>query len=266
MLYMNMTMTMPPIVNTANNNTAIDVFSRLDPRNVAFLFDVDGTLIELGPSPFEVHVPDTLLDSLLRLSKSTDGAVALVSGRPIVDLDRLFWPLKLPAIGGHGAETRLHGGGEKPAAMNLSLKLRGHLADAKLLDPGIVIEDKGYSVALHYRLAPKCAERLRKHVAVCRAAYPEEPTELLLGKAMFEVKRPGINKGDAVRELMGHAPFIGRMPVFIGDDITDEAVFKVLPFLGGKSFSVTRHFPGLAGIFESPAHVREALEKLASQE
>jgi trehalose 6-phosphate phosphatase len=259
---MNMTMKMPTLVY----NTAIDVFSGLDPKDVAFLFDVDGTLIELGPSPFEVHVPDTLLNSLLRLSELTDGAVALVSGRPIVDLDRLFSPLKLPAIGGHGAEMRLHGGDEKPAAMSLSVKLRGHLAEAKLIDPGIVIEDKGYSVALHYRLAPKCAERLRKHVAACRAAFSDEPTELLLGKAMFEVKRPGINKGDAVRELMGHAPYTGRMPVFIGDDITDEAVFKVLPFLGGKCFSVTRHFPGLAGIFESPAHVREALEKLASQE
>ncbi len=161
---------------------------------------------------------------------------------------------------------RLRGGEVKLAAMNLSLKLRQHLAEATMLDPGIIIEDKGYSVALHYRLAPKCAERLRKHVAACRLAFAHEPTELLLGKAMFEVKRPGVNKGDAVRELMGHAPYAGRMPVFIGDDITDEAVFKVLPFLGGKCFSVTRRFPGLAGIFESPAHVREALEKLASQE
>src|SRR6185369_10986093 len=114
----------------------------------------------------------------------------------------------------------------------------------------IVIEDKGYSMALHYRLAPHCAERLRRHIAACRAAFPGEPTELLLGKAMFEVKLPGINKGDAVRALMTEAAFTGRTPIFIGDDITDEAVFKVMPLLGGRSFSVTRHYPGLAGIFE----------------
>lgn len=103
------------------------------------------------------------------------------------------------------------------------------------------------------------------HIAVCRAAFAGEPTELLLGKALFEVKLPGIDKGAAVRELMVHAPFAGRTPVFIGDDITDEAVFKAMPALGGKSFSVTRHFPGLCGIFESPGQVFRALQQLAGQ-
>src|SRR4029077_7542524 len=204
--------------------------------STALLFDVDGTLIELGPSPFEVHVPDELRVSLARLHEFTGGELALGSGRPIVDLDHLFTPLTLPAIGGHGAEMRLRDGVAIPSATTLSEKLRRHLAEATMLDPGIVVEDKGYSLALHYRLAPRCAERVRKHVAACRAAFPEEPTELLLGKALFEVKRPRVNKGDAVRELMSHRPFEGRMPVFIGDDITDEAVFKVIPSLGGKSF------------------------------
>lgn len=245
-------------------NTAVDVFTRFDPKSVALLFDVDGTLIEIGPTPFETHVPDDLRTSLQRLHELTGGALALVSGRPIADLDHLFAPLKLPAVGGHGAEMRLRDGQSKPAAMALPDKFRRHLAEATMLDPGIVVEDKGYSLALHYRLVPRCAERVRKHIAACRAAFPEEPTELLLGKAVFEVKRPGINKGDAVRELMKHPPFFGRMPVFIGDDITDEAVFKVMPSLGGKNFSVTRHFPGLSGIFESPTQVRRALEQLAA--
>ena len=86
------------------------------------------------------------------------------------------------------------------------------------------------------------------------------------GKSMFEVKRPGVCKGDGVRELMTHAPFAGRMPVFIGDDITDESVFAALPDLGGKGFSVGRHFTGLAGIFESPMQVRDALQRLTALE
>jgi len=250
----------PPFVS----NPVIDLFASYDLSAVALLFDVDGTLIELGPSPFEVDVPDELKASLSRLLELTGGALALVSGRPIVDIDHLFTPLRLPAIGGHGAEMRLRAGEGRPAPRKLSEDLRLLLRGAAKFHTGIVIEDKGYSVALHYRQAAQCAERLRRHIAACRAAFPGEPTELLLGKAMFEVKLPGINKGDAVRELMDCSPFAGRMPVFIGDDITDEAVFKTLPLLGGKSFSVTRHYPGLAGIFESPGQVRRALSKLAS--
>lgn len=255
-----MTMLSPPSNVT---NPAIDVFASLDPRCVALLFDVDGTLIELGPSPFDVRVPDDLLASLARLLELTDGALALVSGRPIADLDRLFTPLRLPAVGGHGAEMRLRPGAHRPPPRTLSEELRRSLGEAAQLDPGIAVEDKGYSVALHYRRAPHGAERLRKHIAASRAAFANEPTELLLGKAMFEVKLPGINKGDAVRALMTEGQFSGRTPVFIGDDLTDEAVFKVMPALGGKSFSVTRHFPGLAGIFESPRQVRRALRQLA---
>ena len=215
-----MTMVSPQIVKDA----AIAMFASLDPGSVALLFDVDGTLVEIGPSPFEVDIPADLLDSLQRLAELTGGALALVSGRPITDLDHLFAPLKLPAVGGHGAELRLGGGAGRPAPRRLSAQFRRRLADAATFDPGIVVEDKGYSFALHYRKALHCAERLRKHVAACRLAFAAEPTELLLGKAMFEVKLPGINKGDAVRELMTHAPFAGRMPVFVGDDITDEIV------------------------------------------
>ena len=111
---------------------------------------------------------------------------------------------------------------------------------------------------------PKHAEQLRRHIAAARTAFPAEPTELLLGKAMFEVKRPGISKGESIRKLMAHAPFRGRMPVFIGDDVTDESVFEVLPEIGGKGFSVSRYFPGLAGIFKDPAQVRSALDSLAA--
>lgn len=246
------------------NDPVMDVFAGLDLQKIALLLDVDGTIVDIGPSPAEVHVSDSLVKSLARLHELSGGAVALVSGRRIGDLDRLFSPLTLPSIGGHGAEMRVRDGELFYWARPLPGELRSRLVDAGDLGPGIVVEDKEYSVALHYRKAPQHAERLRHHIADVRKAFQAEPTELLLGKALFEVKRPGINKGESIRKLMAHAPFIGRAPVFIGDDITDESVFEVLPEIGGKGFGVSRYFPGLTGVFNSPAQVRSALGSLAS--
>jgi len=249
-------------VQTIANDPIMDIFAKLDLKTVALLLDVDGTIIDIGPSPTEVQVSDALLESLKRLFDLTGGAVALVSGRPINDLDRLFAPLRLPAIGGHGAEMRVAENEVFYWATALPRELRERLADAASIGPGVVVEDKSYSLALHYRNAPQQAERLRRHVAASRTAFPGEPTELLLGKAMFEVKRPGINKGESIRKLMAYPPFVGRIPVFIGDDVTDESVFEVLPKIGGKGFSVSRYFPGLTGIFKNPAEVRSALQLL----
>jgi trehalose 6-phosphate phosphatase len=246
------------------NDRAIEAFSKLDPAAIALLLDVDGTLIDIGPSPFEVHVSHELLASLQRLYGLTGGALALVSGRPVRDLDTLFAPLKLPSIGGHGAELRLREDQVISRIEHLPEAMRRHLTDAATLGSGVEFEDKGYSVALHYRKAPQHEERLREHVAAGRAAFPAEETEVLPGKAMLEVKRLGISKGDAVSELMRHAPFAGRMPVFLGDDVTDETVFAALPAMGGKGFAVSRHFDGLSGIFATPADVRRALQRLAS--
>lgn len=249
-------------MQTIANDPAMDVFAKLDLKTVALLLDVDGTMVDIGPSPAEVQVSAPLLESLRRLFDLTDGAVALVSGRPIGDLDRLFSPLQLPAIGGHGAEMRLRDNEVFYWAKPLPRELRQRLAEAAGTD--IVVEDKNYSLALHYRKAPHEAERLRRHVTASRTAFPSEPTELLLGKAMLEIKRPGISKGDSIRKLMAHPPFAGRMPVFIGDDVTDESVFEVLPEIGGKGFSVSRYFPGLTGTFKNPAQVRSALQFLAN--
>ncbi|HEY1311870.1 MAG TPA: trehalose-phosphatase, partial [Pseudolabrys sp.] len=149
---------------------------------------------------------------------------------------------------------------------SLSEDLRGRLAKAALLDAGIEVEDKGYSLALHYRKAPQHQESLLRQIAADCKAFPAEMTEVLPGKSMFEVKRPAVNKGESVRQLMKLAPFAARMPVFIGDDVTDESVFRIMPDLGGKGFSVTRQFQGLTGIFSSPAEVRRALRLLADGE
>jgi trehalose 6-phosphate phosphatase len=248
------------------NDTAMGIFAGLDPKTIAILLDVDGTMIDIGPSPFEVHVSLGLQKSLTRLFDMTGGALALVSGRPIRDLDRLFSPLKLPAIGGHGAEMRTHGERVITSVKSLSQDLRGRLAKAALLDAGIEVEDKGYSLALHYRKAPQHQEDLLRQIAADCKAFPGETTEVLPGKSMFEVKQPAVNKGESVRQLMTLAPFAGRTPVFIGDDVTDESVFEIMPDLSGKGFSVTRQFPGLTGIFSSPAEVRRALRRLADGE
>ncbi len=247
------------------NDRASTIFVELDAKSIALLLDVDGTLIDIGPSPYAVHVADDLRDSLARLLRATGGALALVSGRPIADLDMLFAPLKLPAVGGHGAEVRPRAGDAARSVPPLSPDLRRHLAEAATPGSGVIVEDKGYSLALHYRQAPQHEDRLRSHIAAGRAAYPGEATEVLPGKAMLEVKRPDVNKGDGVRDLMREPPFAGRMPVFIGDDVTDESVFAILPGMGGIGFSVGRHFAGLAGIFDSPLDVRRALQRLAAK-
>jgi trehalose 6-phosphate phosphatase len=189
-----------------------------------------------------VQVSDTLLRSLARLHGLSGGAIALVSGRRIGDLDRLFSPLALPSIGGHGAEMRVSDGELFYWAKPLPTDLRRKLADAAGIGSGIVVEDKDYSLALHYRKAPEYAEQLRRHIAAARTAFPAEPTELLLGKAMFEVKRPGISKGESIRKLMAHAPFSGRMPVFIGDDVTDESYSRSCP----KSAEKVLAFPDIS--------------------
>jgi len=250
-------------VRTIANGPVMDVFAQFDLQKIALLLDVDGTIVDIGPSPTEVHVGAGLLETLKRLFALMDGALALVSGRPIGDLDRLFAPLRLPTIGGHGAEMRLRDNEVFFWAKPLPHDLRKRLAESTGIGSGVVVEDKDYSLALHYRKSPGLADSLRRHVAASQEAFPGEPTELLQGKAMFEVKRPGVNKGESVRRLMEHSPFAGRMPVFIGDDVTDESVFKVLPEIGGKGFSVNRHFPGLTGIFRNPAHVRDVLRALA---
>ena len=117
---------------------------------------------------------------------------------------------------------------------------------------GIIVEDKGYSLALHYRNVPQDEDRLRASIDAGRAAFPGEATEVQSGKFMFEVKRPGVSKGEAVRALMAQAPFAGRQPVFIGDDVTDESVFALLPDMKGLGFLRRPAFQG------SSRHIRLA--------
>jgi trehalose 6-phosphate phosphatase len=231
----------------------------------AILLDVDGTILDIAPTPQEVYVPESLCETLLRMGKRLDGALALVSGRPLNDLDQLFSPLRLPAIGGHGAEMRLASNGEAVAsrAAPLDSQFRQLLKVIAARHSGIIVEDKEYSVALHYRLSPKEGLALVHDVRRACQEWSDPSIQLLSGKAVLEVKDRGFNKGTAVRELMNHAPFLGRTPIFIGDDITDEDAFRVVPEFQGIAMSVGRKFPGVNGLFQSAAEVRQWLARLS---
>ena len=232
-----------------------------DVATIAVLLDVDGTLIELAPTPQEVRVPGSLKHVLSRLRDCLGGALALVSGRPLADLDNLFEPLRLAMVGGHGAENRMTAGGpvDRLRAAPMDSELRRRLQAIAAATPGVLAEDKGYSMALHYRLAPQAERFVREEIGRACAAVPHVPIEILPGKSMYEVKPPAFNKGMAVRELMRQEPFKGRRPIFIGDDVTDESVFAVVPEFDGLAYSVGRKFPNTHGYFATPREVRHWL-------
>jgi trehalose 6-phosphate phosphatase len=234
----------------------------------AILLDIDGTLLDLAPTPREVWVPPGLADTLTRLLARTSGALALVSGRSLNDIDLIFAPEQFPAVGGHGAEMRLSTESEAVAthAPPMDKELKRRLAAIAKLSPGILLEDKGYSLALHYRLAPHAEKAIYEAVSLIRADLPNAPIEVLPGKCVCEIKHSGFNKASGVLELMTHAPFKGRRPIFIGDDVTDETVFAIMPDLNGLAFSVGRRAQGVAGHFDEPRDVREWLAHLLDDE
>ena len=235
---------------------------------LAILLDIDGTLLDLMPTPREVWVPPGLARTLNRLLARTDGALALVSGRSLNDIDLIFAPEQFPAVGGHGAEMRIAIDSEAVAshAPPMDKELKRRLAAIARLSPGILLEDKGYSLALHYRLAPHAEKAIYAAVSLIRADLPNAPIEVLPGKCVCEIKHSGFTKATGVHELMTHEPFKGRRPLFIGDDVTDESVFAIMPDLDGLAFSVGRRAQGVAGHFDSPDDVRQFLAHLLDDE
>jgi trehalose 6-phosphate phosphatase len=237
----------------------------IDMRQVAILLDIDGTLLDIALTPHDVRVPPTLRKTLASLQESTEGALALVSGRSLSDIDLIFAPLKLSAVGGHGAEIRVapnHKANGTPVRF-LDKKTRSRLIEVAEVDEGVIMEDKGYSVALHYRLAPDKKRAIEDAVAAICGELPAGTVEILPGKAVIEIKKSGFNKGTALRDLMAHAPFAGRRPIFVGDDVTDDAAFAAVPEFDGIAISVGRMVPGVAQRFETPSDVRRWLERIA---
>ena len=258
------------IVDDNEAPDSVPVPRSLVPRlgECAVLLDIDGTLLDLMPTPREVWVPPGLSKTLNRLLARTNGALALVSGRSLNDIDLIFAPEQFPAVGGHGAEMRITGDSEAVAthAPPMDKELKRRLAVIAKLSPGILLEDKGYSLALHYRLAPHAEKAIYAAVSLIRADLPNAPIEVLPGKCVCEIKHSGFTKATGVRELMTHEPFSGRRPLFIGDDVTDESVFAIMPDFDGLAFSVGRRAKGVAGHFDSPDDVRQFLAHLLDDE
>ena len=222
----------------------------------ALFLDIDGTLLDIAPRPDAVVVPPDLPGMLGGLREKLGGALAIVTGRPLAQVDA-FFPGDFSAAAEHGAILRdeagkLHHIAERPASFahwRTALE-----AEAREI-PGVIIEVKDVSLVIHYRQAPRAAERLR---ALAESLIAESGPDVALMPAhmAFELRPRGAGKDSAVLWFMERAPFAGRVPVFIGDDTTDEPAIALATALGGAGLHVARDFSG------NPQHVRDWLAAL----
>jgi trehalose 6-phosphate phosphatase len=207
--------------------------------DIAVFLDLDGTLLEIAPTPDAVHVGLETLALLERSRLALGGALALITGRAIDDVDALLAPLALPIAGQHGferrdADGRRHAYARRPPRLDAARDALTAFADRH---PGVLIEDKGCTLAAHYRLVPDAGASLR--LAVEREVAAAGGTLALHhSKMAFEVRPAGRDKGVAIAEFLAEPPFAGRRPVFIGDDATDEHGFAVVNDRGGRSVKV----------------------------
>jgi trehalose 6-phosphate phosphatase len=216
-----------------------DLNTILDPSRIALFLDFDGTLVEIAETPDAVVVPQALAGNLQRASVALDGALAIISGRTINSIDHMLGPLRLPVAGGHGAERRRAYGqilGVPDDVRAVAAQIADELAGFAAGDARLILEPKPTSVALHFRRAP---EREVDCVRAMQAALAMFPSFVLTeGKMVVEARARDLDKGGAIRAFMQEAPFAGRTPVFIGDDVTDEDGFRVVQELGGLAVKV----------------------------
>ena len=245
---------------------ATNSFPDIDFARDALFLDIDGTIIDIAPTPESVVVPESLKLNLVHVREKLSGALALLSGRTLGAIDQLFAPLKFAAAGAHGAEVRPGPDSDvEHCAAPLNAVEKAAFADIAKLDPRLRLEDKIYTLAIHYRSAMELENQVIGMVNE-RVQKLQENLRVMCGKAVVEVKRRGFNKGTGLRRLMQHAPFAGRRPVFFGDDVTDEDALAVLPDFGGIGRSVGRLLPGAGGMVATPNDVREWLGRLADQD
>jgi trehalose 6-phosphate phosphatase len=205
-----------------------------------------------------------LRTSLTKLQVRSGGAVALISGRTLAVVEALFAPLKIAIVGSHGAEMRLDPfGPETRAAVPVPDAVRHAFADLERIDPRIIVEDKAYTLAFHYRAA---MAREKELLALAAARIkPFAPEFVVLhGKAIIEIKSAQFDKGNALATLLTVAPFAGRRPIFFGDDTTDQDAFDALPKFGGIGVSVGRRMAGAEFMLPSPRAVRTWVANLAN--
>lgn len=208
----------------------------------ALLLDLDGTLLDIAPTPDAVVVPPGLLAALHALRVRLGGALAVISGRPIEAIDRLLDAAPHAVAGEHGGAVR-HAPGEAIERPELPAPPGAWLAAAERLaaaHPGVLLERKAKGFGLHFRAVPSAGPALREALsgllADCRAF------QLLSAHMLWEVRPAGVDKGGAVRALMRRAPFSGRLPVFIGDDVTDEDAIAAAEAMGGVGLRVAEAF------------------------
>lgn len=208
------------------------------PRHSAFFFDFDGTLVAIAPRPDLVAVEPHVRDVLAALSEQFGGALAIVTGRPLDVVDGFMAPLRLATAAEHGSVRRDASGGMHIDKGNAAAVEAAHAALEAFAEDkaGLLLERKSSSVALHYRARPELAAACKAAVETVVADNPE--LVVLPGKMVFELKPKGVDKGEAVRAFLAEAPFRGRTPVFIGDDVTDEHAFAVVNALRGISVKI----------------------------
>ena len=231
----------------------------------ALFLDVDGTLVEITDTPHNTRVaPGTLL-LLLRLATLLDSALALVSGRPIRDVDRMFAPHQFATAGVHGLEYRNRTGlitlDESSARLNSA---RTAIRDFVRSSPGVIVEDKGVALTVHYRLAPDVEPAIRRLMTELAGELGDE-FHVQEGKMLLELKPTHRDKGHAVASFMAESPFLHRVPVYVGDDVTDEDGFATVNGLGGLSIRVGSGTNSKARYtIASVHHVLEWLEGVAA--
>jgi len=231
----------------------------------ALLLDLDGTLLDIAPRPEAVVVPTGLPATLEAVRTRLDGALALVSGRPIGELDRLLAPLRTAAAGVHGAELRRRPDGpiERLGTPSLLDPVRRLLA-ATPLPEGVTVEDKEVAIALHWRRAVEPPTALIAELEA-RVAASDGSLEAIFGKAVLELRPAGLDKGRAVAALLAEPPFAGRRPIFVGDDRTDEDAFRAVERVGGLALPVGPTPPGgRPAVFAGPGAVRAWLASVAA--
>src|SRR6202140_143673 len=231
----------------------------------ALYLDIDGTILDLAPSPEAVEVPVWMVPLLQRLSRKLDGAVAFVSGRPIAAIDLLFRPLSFPAVGVHGGEVRTPNG-EILVDEQLTAELQAAeplLREAIGRIRGVQLENKRSVIALHYRNVPERGREVLK-VAELIVGSLGSQFSVLMGKCVVEIRPRHLTKGSAMRRLMERVPFRDRIPIFAGDDTTDGDASEVVNALGAISLR-TGEGPPTAAKFRlaSPDQLRGWLLEVA---
>jgi len=215
--------------------SALD-FSTLHPERTAFFLDFDGTLAPIVEHPDAVSVPIKTMNAIARLAKTS--ALAIVTGRRINDIDRFLSPLELPVAGVHGLERRsadgvIHG---VPINEEALKDVSEQLSQFVIRNPGLILEPKRGSIALHFRQRPDLADECVAQVATSTAPYPD--LHVLPGKMVLEVKAGSASKGAAISAFMQEAPFAGKKPFFVGDDVTDEEAFPIVRQSGGVTVRI----------------------------